>query len=143
MNTFIIEHDQFWEPGIPTSSSIQPESLRERSKRAKRARIVAAARKLFERKGFEATTAREICRHAGIGTGTLFLYARDKRELLFLVFRDEARALYRSGLEKAENASSLIDALMYLFGEFIEFYSRRPALSRWILEELFWREHEP
>ena len=121
----------------------QPESLRERNKREKRARILAAARRLFERQGFEATTAREICRRAGIGTGTLFLYVRDKRELLFLVFRDEARDLFRSGRERAAAAPNLIDALMGLFGEFIAFYARNPALSRLIVEELFMRDHEP
>jgi len=120
----------------------QPESLRERNKREKRARILAAARRLFERKGFEATSAREICRRAGIGTGTLFLYVRDKRELLFLVFRDEARALFRSGQAKAAAAPNLIDALMGLFGEFIAFYARNPALSKLIVEELFMRDHE-
>jgi len=121
----------------------QPESLRERNKREKRARILAAARRLFERQGFEATTAREICRRAGIGTGTLFLYVRDKRELLFLVFRDEARELFRSGRERAAAAPNPIDALMSLFGEFIAFYARNPALSRLIVEELFMRDHEP
>jgi AcrR family transcriptional regulator len=121
----------------------QPESLRERNKRQKRDRILATARRLFERKGFEATTAREICRRAGIGTGTLFLYVRDKRELLFLVFRDEARDLFRSGREKAAAAPTLIDALMALFGEFVAFYARNPALSKLIVEELFMRDHEP
>jgi len=125
------------------SAAARPEGLRERKKREKRTRIVAAARLLFERKGFEATTAREICRRAGVGTGTLFLYVRDKRELLFLVFRDEARALFRSGRQKAAAAPGLIDALMGLFGEFIAFYARHPALSKRIVEELFLREHEP
>ena len=118
------------------------ESLRERNKRQKRDRILSTARRLFERQGFEATTAREICRRAGIGTGTLFLYVRDKRELLFLVFRDEARALFRGGRAKAAAAPNLIDALMALFGEFIAFYARNPGLSKLIVEELFMRDHE-
>lgn len=121
----------------------QPEGLRERNKREKRARILAAARQLFEQKGFEATTAREICRRARIGTGTLFLYVRDKRELLFLLFRDEARGCYRSGMARAEAESSLPDALMCLFGEFIDFYARNPSLSKLIVEELFQRPQEP
>jgi len=125
------------------SAAHLPESLRERNKRQKRDRILSTARRLFERQGFEATTAREICRRAGIGTGTLFLYVRDKRDLLFLVFRDEARNLFRSGREKAAAAPTLIDALMGLFGEFIAFYARNPALSKRIVEELFMREHEP
>src|SRR5690606_35807052 len=70
------------------------EGLRERNKREKRARIERAARELFERKGFEAATARAIAARARVGLGTLFLYARDKRELLFLVFAEESRRLF-------------------------------------------------
>jgi AcrR family transcriptional regulator len=70
-----------------------PDGLRERNKRAKRIRIQRAARELFERKGFEATTARAIAARARVGLGTLFLYARDKRELRFLVFAEESHRL--------------------------------------------------
>jgi len=127
---------------VPATSP-QPEGLRERNKREKRTRILAAARQLFEQKGFEATTAREICRRARIGTGTLFLYVRDKRELLFLLFRDEARGRFRSGMARAETQSSLPEALLCLFGEFIDFYARNPSLSKTIVEELFQRPQDP
>jgi AcrR family transcriptional regulator len=130
-------------PSTPAEPEGRHEGLRERNKREKRARILAAARQLFERQGFEATTARQICRRAQIGTGTLFLYVRDKRELLFLVFRDEARGRYRSGMAKAEAQAALPDALLCLFGEFIDFYARNPSLSKLIVEELFYRPQEP
>ena len=67
------------------------EGLRERKKREKRARILASARALFAEQGFDETTARQICEHAGIATGTLFLYVTDKRELLLWVFEEDAR----------------------------------------------------
>lgn len=121
----------------------RPDGLREQKKRDKRERIVASARSLFEAKGFEATTAREICQAAGIGTGTLFLYVRDKRQLLFLVFRDDAHGLFADGVRAARNAGDLVDALSRLFGVFIAYYARRPALSRVIVQELFFRPHEP
>jgi AcrR family transcriptional regulator len=121
------------------------EGLRERNKREKLERITRAARALFERKGFAATTAREIAERARVGTGTLFLYARDKRELLFLVFRDESQRLF----EEADAASAarpdapLPDALMELFGRFHDFYARQPELSAAIVQELFSRPYEP
>ena len=61
----------------------------------------------------------------------------------FLLFRDEARSRSRSGMARAETQSSLIDALMCLFGEFIDFYARNPSLSKLIVEELFYRPSEP
>jgi len=122
-----------------------PESLRERNKREKRARIERAARELFERKGFEAATARAIAARAKVGLGTLFLYARDKRDLLFLVFADESRRLFAEA-ERAVAArprAGLVDALMELFGRFLAFYAERPDLAAALLREFFFRPYEP
>jgi len=122
--------------------SAPPGGLRERNKHAKRHRIVAAAAELFEKQGFEKTTAREISRVADIGTGTLFNYVRDKRELLFLVF--EAGAARR--LDEVERAAArkhdVVEGLMAVFGPFIEFYAERPDLSRHFARELFFRRSE-
>jgi AcrR family transcriptional regulator len=117
--------------------------LREQNKREKLARITEAARHLFRAQGFEATTARQICERARIGTGTLFLYVRDKRELLFLTFEADARALFAEGKGAAASANGLVEQLMCLFGRFIDYYGRDPALSRSIVQELFFRVHEP
>lgn len=120
-----------------------PPGLRERNKREKRLRIQRAARRLFEKQGFEATTARQIAARAGVGLGTLFLYARDKRDLLFLVFQDESRRLFAEGRGASADDAPLVDALMALFGCFLTFYARHPELSAAILQELFFRPYEP
>lgn len=112
------------------------ESVRERNKREKRERLLRAARDLFVRKGFEATTAREICRRAGVGTGTLFLYVKSKRDLLFLVFREEARRLWSEALTSTERATSIVDTAARLFGAFIEYYDSNPALAEGLGAEL-------
>ncbi len=124
----------------PTRAS---SGLRERNKRDKLRRIKRAARELFLEKGFEGATAREICRRAGVGTGTLFLYVRDKRELLFLLFQDESRGLFAQGMEAASREETLGGGLMALVGRFFEFYAGYPELSAVVLEELFFRPQEP
>src|SRR5690606_27589385 len=116
-------------PVRPRRAAAPPgEGLRERNKREKRERIERAARELFERKGFEAATAREIAARARVGLGTLFLYARDKRELLFLVFAEESRRLFAEAEHAiaARPRANLVDALMELFGRFLAFYAARP-----------------
>jgi len=118
------------------------EGLRERNKREKLARIRAAARTLFRRHGFEATTAREICERAGIGVGTLFLYVRDKRELLFLTFEEDARRIFAEGRAAAAGEKHLVDQLMALFGRFIAFYARDVAHAKELVREIFFREHD-
>ena len=116
---------------------------REQNKRAKWTRIERAARAEFARHGFEAAALRAIAARARVATGTLFLYARDKRELLFLVFADEARRIFADARAAARDDRSLVDALMGLFGRFLDFYARDPELSAAILREFFFRPYEP
>jgi AcrR family transcriptional regulator len=116
---------------------------RERNKRAKWVRIERAARAEFARHGFEAAALRAIAKRARVATGTLFLYARDKRELLFLVFQDEARRIFADARLAVRDETSLVAALMELFGRFLDFYARDAELSAAILREFFFRPYEP
>jgi AcrR family transcriptional regulator len=127
---------------MPLESSAT-DGLRERNKREKLVRIRNAARELFSTKGFEATTAREVCQRAGIGNGTLFLYARDKRELLFLVFADDARRLMQEAMAGAREDLPICDALMGFFGAFIGAYARNSEFARVVAGEFFYRTREP
>ena len=65
-----------------------PARRRERNKEKKLESIVRAGRALFVQKGFDATTTRAITARAGVATGTFFLYFREKRDLLFHLFKD-------------------------------------------------------
>ena len=68
-------------------------SVRERKKLATRERIRDAAADLFTRHGYGAATMRQIARRAHVGLGTLFNYAEDKRDLVFLIFNEELNAI--------------------------------------------------
>ncbi len=118
-------------------------SQRERNKRAKWARIERAARELFAGRGFADASMRAIAARARVATGTLFLYARDKRELLFLVFQGESQRIFAEADAASRDDADLVDALMELFGGFLDFYARNPELSAAILREFFFRPYEP
>ena len=76
------------------SLGTQPLGRRERNKQDKLERIVAAASELFAKRGIDEVTTQQIAEQADIGTGTLFLYAKTKGELLLLVQNGHyARAL--------------------------------------------------
>jgi AcrR family transcriptional regulator len=51
----------------------------------KREAIIEAARKLFTTEGYEATTMAQVAREAGVGVGTMYLYFKNKSDLLFAV----------------------------------------------------------
>ncbi|HKJ24600.1 MAG TPA: TetR/AcrR family transcriptional regulator [Myxococcota bacterium] len=131
------------EPSAPPPAPAAPTGRRERNKREKRERIVRAARDLFRDQGFDATTGREICERAGIATGTLFLYVRDKRELLFWIFRPLAERAFRGLPAGLAGDEGVVDGLMRVFGTFFRIYGRDPRLARVFVQELLFRDDRP
>ena len=107
----------------------------ERKKRDKLDRIKRAARTLFGRKGFEATTTREIARAADIGAGTLFLYVGTKEDLLVMIFREEVGAAVDEAFGTMTERR-LIDQLLRVFGAMIAHHQRNPGLARVFVKEL-------
>lgn len=115
--------------GAPTGG------LRERNKAQKMRKIRRAARELFLEKGYDTTTTREIARRAGVGLGTLFTYAADKRDLLFLIFNDELEEVAETAFEEIPATAAFIDQLVHVFREFYGFFARQPHLARFMLRE--------
>ncbi len=109
---------------------------RERNKLQKRARIVAAARELFRRQGFADTTTQQIADAADIGTGTLFLYARSKEDLLVMVFSDEMLDTARRIFADPPGDASLAARLMAVFNRMADYHTDDPDLARLLLKEL-------
>src|SRR6185295_12879056 len=73
---------------LPPMKSDQP-GLRERNRQERLARIKRAARLLLQKKGYDGTTLRMVGEKAALGTGTLFGYVQDKRDLVWMIFEDD------------------------------------------------------
>src|SRR3954451_14678674 len=110
--------------------AVADESRTERKKREKLTRILGTARQLFERKGFDATTMREIAAKADIGHGTLFLYARSKEELLVAMFRDEVGRAVDEAIATVPARRPVVDQLLHILGALITHHERNVALAR-------------
>lgn len=113
-----------------------PLGRRERNKQEKLDRILNAARDLFAAKGFAETTTQEIADRADIGTGTLFLYAKSKEDLLILVFKDEMIQTSQAAIQKVSPDTPLIDQLMQVFGAMIAYHNRDLPLARALIREI-------
>jgi len=111
-------------------------SRREQNKRDKFNRIVAAARALFRNQGYEGTTTQQIADAASIATGTLFLYAKSKEDLLVLVFSQEMSELIESSFDQIDPTRPVSERVMKLFQSFIDYHARDVDVARALIREL-------
>jgi AcrR family transcriptional regulator len=109
---------------------------REQKKLETRERIRAAAADLFTRHGYGAATMREIAQRAHVGLGTLFNYAADKRDLVFLIFNEELNAVTDVALAAPRPGHPLVDQLIAVFRVHYRWLATKPALARILLQEL-------
>jgi AcrR family transcriptional regulator len=97
-----------------------PIGRRERNKQDKLQRITAAARELFTEHGVDDVTTQQIADKADIGTGTLFLYAKNKGELLLLVQNSSYLAALAEGTAAAEGVADPLEAVIAIIRPVVE-----------------------
>lgn len=122
--------------GAASSSDAPPPGRRERKKIDKLRRIKEAAWALFTSKGFDDTTTREIAAAADVGLGTVFVYAANKRDLLFLIANEGLEEVARMADASVCPAAPLLTNLLRIFRHHYEFFARRPVISRLVLREM-------
>lgn len=74
------------------STSSGPKQARSRQTREK---IIQAAIKLFQERGYEGTTSNDIAAQAGVSVGSFYVYFVDKRQLLLTIFDRVAEDLFK------------------------------------------------
>lgn len=98
--------------------------------------ILAAATRVFARKGYSSTRVADIAREAGVAQGTVYLYFGSREEILvaaFEVFAEEMRAGVREVLEAGESALHRLRSVVRVVLSSME---AEPELSRVVLD--FW-----
>jgi len=110
--------------------------LRERNKLDKLRRIKDAASELFVVKGFDDTTTREIAVRAGVGLGTVFVYAATKRDLLFLVVNDDLQRVVEKAAAAVRPNRPMLENLLRVFQAHYRYFAHKPPLSRLALREM-------
>lgn len=119
---------------MPVTS--KPLGRRERNKQEKLDRITAAASELFAQYGVEEVTTQQIADKADIGTGTLFLYAKTKGELLLLVQNANYAAALERGRAAAEETPGALDAVMSIVRPIVECNRTQVDNGRFYLREM-------
>ena len=124
------------------TSTSAPAGRRERNKQAKLERIVAAASALFAERGVDDVTTQEIADAADIGTGTLFLYAKTKGELLLMVQNAHYARALEEGRAASEAASGAVDGVLALLAPIVACNRTQVDNGRTYLREMVFGDPE-
>jgi len=107
-----------------TSIVEDPELVQRRRKE-----IVAAATELFSKQGFYRTTIKEIAALAGISSGLVYQYVREKDDVLLLVILDVVEAYAREIPTALEGLDDPIERLVATIGAYCRVVDKRRAAT--------------
>lgn len=142
LTPLIMEHHHSLFPKDTMTADTRPLGRRERNKLDKLERITAAAGELFAERGVDDVTTQEIADRADIGTGTLFLYAKTKGELLLLV----QNSMYADALERgradAADAATVLDGVLAVVRPVVECNRKQLHNGRTYLREMLFGDPE-
>ena len=120
----------------------QQPGRRERNKQEKLRRITEAASRLFADRGVDEVTTQEIAEAADIGTGTLFLYAKNKGELLLMVQNSTYTDALARGSAEAAGLDDPLDAIMAIVRPVVECNRTQVDNGRTYLREMVFGDPE-
>src|SRR5258707_3367636 len=99
---------------------------RDRNGGDKRARILAAAERIFARHGFFAARVSEIAKEAGVADGTIYLYFKSKDDLLISLFENRMRQV-NDVLRRAIADRAPAEQLRAFIRAYLQLVSDEPA----------------
>jgi TetR/AcrR family fatty acid metabolism transcriptional regulator len=76
--------------------------------------ILEAAVKVFARQGFHQSTVAQIAKEAGVADGTIYLYFKNKDDILVQFFSFRAKQVFESFREEVDQAETSSDKLRNL-----------------------------
>ncbi len=83
-------------------------------------RILEAAVKVFARQGFHHSTVSQIAKEAGVADGTIYLYFKNKDDILVQFFKYKAKEAFSLFREEVDHADNAIDKLRSLVRRHLE-----------------------
>lgn len=113
----------------------------------KRPRILDAAVKVFARKGFFQARVADIAKEAEVADGTIYLYFKNKDDLLISIFEEKMRqviASFRSAIAEENDARARLHRLIRMHLEGFQAYPDLAAVLQVELRQSsrFMREYE-
>jgi AcrR family transcriptional regulator len=117
-------------PNQVAGETVRMPTRRALAKQQTRAKVLAAARRLFSEHGYEGATIRDIAAAAGMSTGAVFANFSDKSDLFRDIMSDDMTALAEAMRDAAARARGVEDALLKIFAAGYTFYKTQLPLAR-------------
>lgn len=111
-------------------TSVKTPTRRALAKQQTRAKVLAAARRLFSEQGYEGATIRDIAAAAGMSTGAVFANFSDKSDLFGEIMMTDLAALGDAMREAAKQGDTVEDRLLRMFTAGYSFYKTQLPLAR-------------
>ncbi len=121
---------------------VRKTGLREQGKNERQRRIKEAAKAVFGDIGYDAATTRQIAHRAHVSIGTIFVYARDKRDLLFLVINDELDPVAEAARRDVPDDKPALERLCALARPWYRYFADNLTLGRHAFREMTFYEPE-
>jgi len=118
---------------------------RERDRLRRREDILRAAERVFAEKGYHAASIEEIANAAEYGTGTVYLYFKDKEALYVELFEEKVRELIQFIRQQMGVEEEALQALKQVIQARMEYFDRNRAFFQIYVREglnLGWSKHQ-
>ena len=106
------------------------------SGREKRDRILRAAVKIFSRKGFFNSKVSEIARAAEVADGTIYLYFRNKDDLLISLFEEKMGEVVADARRRIADCGNALEKLKIFIENHMDLLEREAGLVEVLQVEL-------
>ncbi len=115
---------------------------------AKRDRILRAAIRIFSQKGYFNSKISEIARHAGVADGTIYLYFKNKDDLLISLFEEKMGEVVADVRARVADGGGALERLKIFIRNHMDLLVREAGLIEVIQVELrqsnkFMKEYVP
>jgi TetR/AcrR family fatty acid metabolism transcriptional regulator len=104
-------------------------SIGGREKNDKYRRILEAAITVFARQGYHQSTVSQIAREAGVADGTIYLYFKNKDDILVQFFSYKTKQVFESFREEVNRGGSAVEKLRNLVRRHLEEFQRNPEMA--------------
>ncbi len=107
-----------------------------RVKEDKRKRILRSAVKVFAQKGFYNSKIAEIAKNARVADGTIYLYFKNKDEILISIFEEEMAKFITEAQNEIDSESTVIKKIERFVYTHLNFVKKNPKLAQVLQLEL-------